>query len=300
LYESARRRGSKHCIRIADRHFGLTRRNVHDTLRTSLSTERAAMTSPQTSQSPGPTIAEQLVLLAELANVDAKQRVAQEKIENASGPAKKLDDAAAVVKKNLDDATTKRADAEKARKAIEREAAEERTKIKKWEARANELRGEREHAALASEIGTAKGVIRRLEDNQLEQMETFEAAGKTVVDLTAKLEKAQAASKAEWDKVGQETKQFKDEAESLKAARAALLAKLPVPLVKRYEMIAAKRQGVGVAIIKGETCSQCRRTLPPQLCIQVRKGLLLETCESCMRFLVHEAMTQAPAAPTTP
>jgi predicted nucleic acid-binding Zn-ribbon protein len=248
---------------------------------------------------PGPSIAEQLVLLAELANVDAKQKSAQEKLDGAAGPARKLDVDLAALKKSLDDAHGQKANAETAKRAIENEIQDERIKIKKWEARANELRGEREHAALASEIGTAKRVIRQLEDKQLEQMEAIEAATELIGALTAKVTKADGAAKAEWDKVGGDLKALNAEQDQMRQARAALLAKLPAALVKRYETIAAKRMGVGVAIIKGEVCSACKRTLPPQLCIQIRKGLVLETCPSCVRLLVHETMTAAPAAPAT-
>lgn len=257
------------------------------------------MTSPQSPQASNSSatgsIAEQLVLLAELANVDAKQKTLNEKLENAAGPAKKLDDAAALIKISLDEAQQKKIDAEKVRKAIENEITDERIKIKKWEARANDIRGEREHTALASEIGTAKRVIRQLEDKQLEQMELVEANAKLAEEFTSKYDKAAAAAKTEWDKVSGDLRGLRDEAEVQKRARAALLTKLPVPLVKRYEQIAAKRLGVGVSIIKGEVCSACKVTLPPQLCIQVRKGLALENCGSCTRFLVHEAMTQAAA-----
>ena len=57
---------------------------------------------------------------------------------------------------------------------------------------------------------------------------------------------------------------------------------------------------MGVAIIKGEVCGSCGMHLPPQMCIQVRKGLLLAECGSCSRVLVHESMTVAPAPPTDP
>lgn len=238
-------------------------------------------------------IAEQLVLLAELAAVDAKHRAVAEKLESLPAAAKKADDAVAFLKKQLDEAETKKEAAEKARKAIETEIQDERIKIKKWEARAHEIRGEREHAALLSEIGTARRVIHRLEDTQLEHMETIETATTTSTSLEGKHAKAVEEAKAEWQKVQGDLQTLKGEAGQLDVARQALLAKLPAAVVKRYETVAQKRQGVGVSIIKGEICSQCKRTLPPQLCLQVRKGIVLEQCPSCSRFLVHEAMTQA-------
>jgi hypothetical protein len=238
-------------------------------------------------------ISEQLVLLAELANVDAKGKSISEKLDSVPAAAKKADDAVAALKKQIDDTEAKVQEADKLRRATENELFEERNKIKKWENRAQELRGEREHAALLSEIGTARRVIHRLEDTQLEQMEALEATQKAIVELKKKLDAATTAAAAEWDKVGGDVKALKGDREALQAARTALLAKLPPPLVKRYDQIAAKRAGVGVSFIKGEVCSACKRMLPPQMCIQIRKGAIVEQCPSCNRLLVHEAMTQA-------
>src|SRR3954469_23119117 len=103
---------------------------------------------------PDMPIAEQLVTLAELASVDAKHKSLNDKLESVPAGARKADDVAAGLKKQLDDAATKKEAAEKAQKLVQNEITDEKLKIKKWEARAHELKGEREHAALLSEIGT--------------------------------------------------------------------------------------------------------------------------------------------------
>ncbi len=238
-------------------------------------------------------IAEQLVLLAELANVDAKHRAISDKLEMLPAAAKKADAAVAALKKQADDADARKDAADRAKKQVEGEIQDEKLKIKRWEARAHEIRGEREHAALLSEINTAKRVIHRLEDTQLEHMEVIEAQTGAATQAMAKLETASAEAKEEWQKVEGDLATLRGEGDVLDAARKALLEKLPAPLVKRYDTIAAKRHGVGVSVISGEVCSMCKRTLPPQLCIQVRKGAVLEQCPSCSRLLVHEEMMKA-------
>jgi predicted nucleic acid-binding Zn-ribbon protein len=241
-------------------------------------------------------IAEQLVLLAELASVDGKHKSISDKLETVPAAAKKADETAASLKKQLDDLALKKEAADKAKKQIENEIVDEKLKIKKWEARAHEIRGEREHAALLSEISTAKRVIHRLEDTQLEHMEVIESVQKDSATIEGKHKKAADEAAAEWKRVEGDLKALNGEAEQVKQARQALLEKLPPRVVKRYDTVAAKRQGVGVSVIKGEVCSMCKRTLPPQLCIQVRKGVVLEECPSCSRLLVHEDMTKAPSS----
>jgi predicted nucleic acid-binding Zn-ribbon protein len=249
------------------------------------------MTSPPTA----PTIPEQLVTLAELANIDAKNRAIADRLEHLPVPARTADDAVAALKNEVNTVTTKKEAAEKAKKLLEHEVQDERIKIKKWEARAHELKGEREHAALLSEVHTAKRMIGRHEDAQLEHMEVIEEASAALKALDGKMKAAVEGAKLEWSKVEGDMKALRADAAALDVTRQALLTRLPTAVVKRYEQVAAKRMGTGVALITGEVCSQCKRTLPPQLCIQVRKGAVLEQCPSCSRFLVHEEMTRAPA-----
>src|SRR5688572_29577933 len=116
-------------------------------------------------------IAEQLVTLAELAAVDQKARAVNEKLETVPALAKKADVEAAALQKQVDDARKKKEGLEKERRLLDGQLVDERAKLKKWEARADGLRGEREHSALASEIGTQKREMGRIEDRMLELMQ---------------------------------------------------------------------------------------------------------------------------------
>ena len=50
------------------------------------------------------------------------------------------------------------------RRQLERTLAEEKDKVRKWQARAEAIRKEREYTALMSEIGSQKRLINDLED----------------------------------------------------------------------------------------------------------------------------------------
>lgn len=241
-------------------------------------------------------IAEQLSTLAELARVDARARTVAEKLEAVPAAAKKADAAAAKLKGDLDTMLLRKSTALGAKKQMETEIADERAKIRKWEGRANELRGEREHTALSSEIGGAKKQIRRLEDDILEQMESLESVEKELVGLQKKSDAAVAEAKAEWDRIAGDLAALTAEGQSFGTQRAALVAKLPASVAKRYELIAGKRKGVGVAIIDvKDTCGACNMAVPPSLVIQIRKGLVVESCPACQRLLVHHTMTAVEA-----
>lgn len=240
-------------------------------------------------------IAEQLVVLADLAAVDQKAKIAADRLEALPTEAKKADAAVLKLKTDLDTVGFRKSTSEQARRSAETEAADERVKIRKWEARANDIRGEREHTALSSEIGGAKRQIRQLEDGMLEQMEAIESADKELAGLNKKHVVAVATAKDEWQKVEAAMTGLRTEIAAFTAQKKALLEKLPPHIVKRYELVALKRQGVGVAIITTrDACGACNRAVPAQLSLQVQKGLVVESCPACLRLLVHH--TQAAVA----
>jgi uncharacterized protein len=234
----------------------------------------------------------QLIALAELAHVDAKAKALRDRLEHLPADARKADE---LHKKLVADVATvglRKSTSESAKRTAEHEITEERQKVRKWEARANDVRGDREHAALTSEIGTAKRTMRRLEDDVLEHMEALEAADKDLANLQKKLDAAANNAKAEWAKVDADMTSTKAELAGIEAGRSAVLQKLPDALAKRYDTIAQRRAGLGVGIIDAQDrCGGCQRSVPPQLSIQVQKGLVLEACPACSRLLVHHTMT---------
>lgn len=239
-------------------------------------------------------IGEQLTLLAELSNVEQKLKTAEEATHALSAAAKQAEEDAAEKRQRVSVLEHKHTELELQRRSMESDLAAERDKLRKWQARADQIRGEREHAALASEIGAQKRSITHLENDTLEKMQELEDAAKELEAAQQALAAAEERVVEERAKIGDELKAAEAEVEQHDKARRALVEKLPPPLVKRYDKIADKR-GNAVAVIHGEMCTSCKRTLPPQLCIQIYRGQVLETCPSCQRILVHEAMTRAPS-----
>lgn len=238
-------------------------------------------------------IAEQLVLLAELQNVEQKFRDANRRVEELPARAREAQSVADDAAKKAFDLETQHREQDAERRRLESDLAAEKDKLRKWQNRADQIRGEREHAALTSEIGSQKRSIGRLEENILERMQVLEDLAKLLEGAQELAETTRKLAAEEWEKVRADVEVAKAEAAKIGQGRDAMLVKLPVPLVKRYERIANARQGLGVAMIRGETCQACRRTLPPQLCLQIYRGELLETCPSCQRILVHEASTRS-------
>ncbi len=240
-------------------------------------------------------IREQLVQLSELGRCDLKikelqdQRVVlQKKAEEAQQQGAQFSQREAqLAAKNAELLTQKR--------QVDLELGTERGNLRKWEGRAEKIRGEREYAALMSEIGTQKRAITNFEEKLQVLNKELEISNKELLTAQNSAKESNQRAEQEWANVREALEALEQQMKQTKQNREALSKNLPAPLFKRYEQIASRRAGVGVAVVSREVCQACSRTIPPELFIRVFRGELIEQCPSCQRFLVTEDMTSVTA-----
>ena len=103
-------------------------------------------------------------------------------------------------------------------------------------------------------------------------------------DVGATLEKIEAERKKLQQQMGHDEKVWEKQMER----REALSKQIESKLVKLYDTLKEKRQGVGVVGVKRETCQGCFVNVPPQLFIEVQKNNTLVRCPHCNRILYWE------------
>lgn len=184
---------------------------------------------------------------------------------------------------------TELSELENAVKTIEDEITVCVDRIKKNENRMNIVKNEKELNAITKEINAAKkekinkeselAKIRgRLDEKKDVKAEKEEGIGQRL-DSIKGLEKEFAEKKENWDNALVRMKEERD----------AIVNKLPPALIKRYDSIREKRQGIAVVKVKHGTCQGCYMSIPPQLYIQIRKGSNeLIFCPHCHRILYFE------------
>ncbi|MBI5826296.1 MAG: hypothetical protein HZB22_00980 [Deltaproteobacteria bacterium] len=131
---------------------------------------------------------------------------------------------------------------------------------------------EQEKANYASKLEEKRSALGALED-------AIKARRARLEELAAELESRRPV----W-------KQSVDEKARL---RDSIKAGLRPDVFRKYENIRAKRGGVGLALIKDETCQGCHINIPPQVYIELRKGSEeIYTCPHCHRILYVENQDQ--------
>lgn len=237
-------------------------------------------------------IRDQLIVLAEIGRIDAKLKELDSKM--ASLPIKSQEaNKQATIKEQAEQAfSSSHQQLLAQRKELDAALLVERGNLRKWEGRAEKIKGEREYSALISEINTQKKTISKIEEQLAQNHRELAAVEKDLTQATEEMQVYKQLSAEEMDKVRANLDTLQEEKQGLLKNRESLTAQLPIAINKRYQQVRDRRAGQGIAIVSREVCQACKRMLPPEMYIQIMKSEVLETCPSCQRILVAENLTQ--------
>jgi hypothetical protein len=183
---------------------------------------------------------------------------------------------------------------QEARRAIEKEVAVHQSRLSKFREQAMAVKTNQEYHAVQKEITYAQGEIKTLEEKVLERM--LEAD-----DLSAQAKRADADLAREQKAVDADRKQMlTDHAdltsllERIVSQRAVIVAALDQHVLRIFQVVAQRRNGVAVAEARDGICTICHVRLRPQVFNNVLRSTEIVQCDSCQRILY--ATPKAPAA----
>jgi predicted nucleic acid-binding Zn-ribbon protein len=201
---------------------------------------------------------------------------------------KKLDEKQKVERERIEKEKEKIESLEKTRRQKEGQLALEQEKIKRVEGKMFEVKTNKEYQALLSEIDSIKEANSRMEEEILQVMDEIDELKKDLSkrekDAGVTLEKIETERKKLGEKMARDEKIWDGQVER----RKVLSKQIESKLVKLYNTLKEKRQGVGVVGVKHETCQGCFVNVPPQMFIEVQKNNALVRCPHCNRILYWE------------
>lgn len=149
----------------------------------------------------------------------------------------------------------------------------------------SEVKTNKEYQAILSEIDAIKEANSRIEEEILQVMDEIDGLkkdfSKREKEMGSTLEKIEGERKKLQEKTAQGEKAWSERVER----REVLSKEIESKLVKLYNTLKEKRQGVGVVSVKNETCQGCFLNVPPQMFIEVQKNNVLVRCPHCNRIL---------------
>jgi len=183
--------------------------------------------------------------------------------------------------------------ARETRAALDRELAEQRTRMEKAERDLMASNNAKVYEAAIRERDAAKKHISELETKVLEQMEAAESAEKTLAEREPEFARLRAEHEERLKAFEEQTRSWGEELESRRAERERMFASLPPGIKATYQRIVARiRDGVALAEARNGSCSACFMALRPQLMAEIRRGDDIIICDNCNRILYYQPATQ--------
>jgi predicted nucleic acid-binding Zn-ribbon protein len=200
-----------------------------------------------------------------------------------------LDGALADLGGDLEKLTSRQTDLSRSQSRLEDEVARIEARRAEVDRKMSAGTVPRELQALMEEADSLKRRQRSLEDELLEIMELAEPVTEQVVELEAQLRDLLARRAI--------AKQHLDEAEEVvgaelvtaEAQRAEAAGAIAAPLLKEYERLRARLDGVAVSELVGTSCTGCHTTLAAMEVERIRHEPpdAIVYCEPCGRIVVR-------------
>jgi uncharacterized protein len=173
------------------------------------------------------------------------------------------------------------------RRRMESDITDLKQKADKFRSQTNSVKTNEQLHALQHEIQFAEQEIKRIEDSEIESMETTER-------LQAELKREEAEQRievvaVEAEKARARDVSSRDEAEisDLKKQRAEARKGVPEEIMAIYDRVSRSAKRTGIAEVRAQECMGCHVKLRPQGWNELRAGGVM-TCESCGRLLYYD------------
>lgn len=174
---------------------------------------------------------------------------------------------------------------EEEKKILEENLATEADSIVRSEVRLREIKTQKEYQAVSKEIAAAKKVKSDLEDQVLQKITRSDELNAIIAEKEAHLQEFEVNSSARKSELRDRIDQLEADISKVSAVRDKTAKGVSPSMMKRYETLREKRQGVAIAEAKGGSCLGCNMNLPPQLFNSLFKEDTYITCPHCQRLL---------------
>lgn len=172
---------------------------------------------------------------------------------------------------------------------IQLELDKQRDSVAKAEARLPGIQTQKEYVAVLKEIDMAKKGNKELD----EQLKAKQDEIATLVEEQKEKEANLAAINENAEARGTELNQLisasDEKLKQRKGTREAVVSDVPKSLLRKYQGLFKRRNGLALAIARNGACLGCNMQLPPQLFNRLLLGEELQTCPHCNRILYVEA-----------
>jgi predicted nucleic acid-binding Zn-ribbon protein len=236
---------------------------------------------------------ERLSLLIQLQEIDTKIRSLAERKNQLPEILASLERRRAASKEELDKTKEALQTAQKSRRDRDKDLEVGVQKVEKLKARTSEIKTNKEYQALLKEIEAAEQENKAIEDEILVLMEQIDVAAASITAAEKKAHDDEETIVAEQKEHEAAFVKLEEELKESERQRQETAARIDPMVLAQYQKLLASKAGIAIAEARGESCSGCYMSIPPQVFVNVKKNSSIITCPHCGRILYYkEAIVQ--------
>jgi uncharacterized protein len=227
----------------------------------------------------------QIALLIDLQKIDQDIRTLNTKKQTLPEKARELDQDFQARKDKAEEERRGLEGLNKLHKEKESELKQGQEKLRKAKERLLEVKTNKEYQAMLTEIETLEKGNGRIEEEILVLYDRIDEKKGFVKNHEKEFEQYRSGYEAERKKIDEEIASIDGELGDQKKKFDALVPGLKPDLLRRYEMIKGRRNGIAVVSARNSICSGCNMNLPPQLYNELQRSEELICCPNCNRII---------------
>src|SRR5512147_976881 len=236
---------------------------------------------------------EQLGMLIQLQEMDGKIRSLADQNKRLPEILAGLESRRAANKAELEKVKENLLAAQKSKRDRDKDLEAGIQKVEKLKARTSEIKNNKEYQAMLKEIETAEQENKTIEDDILALMEKIDAASAGIASAEQYAREEEAAIQAEQKQHEADFAKIGEELKRTDNARQEFVSRVEPSVLSLYEKLLKTKSGTAIAEARGESCSGCYMSIPPQVFVNVKKNEGIITCPHCGRILYFkEAIVQ--------
>jgi len=231
---------------------------------------------------------EQLLLLKELQKVDTAAGRINVKKKELPDKIAKLDEALAVYQGTFENNVNAFEDLKKKLKEKEEKLKRGVETLRKTKDRLLEVKTNKEYQAILKEIEGVEIKNSEYEDEIIVTMEEIDHAKIGIKQVEQEMDAYRLKYQKDRDGFEKELAMTDSELSAYQEKAAALRTKIEPDVLKRYEIIKNRNNGLAVVAVWKEVCRGCHMNIPPQLYNELLTAATLLSCPNCNRIMYPE------------
>ncbi len=231
---------------------------------------------------------EQLNLLIQLQEIDGRIRVLTDKKKNLPVALAEIQNKRAAIAAEREKVKENLNVAQKNKRDRDKDLEVGAQKVEKLKARTSEIKTNKEYQALLKEIEAAQTENKAIEDDILSLMEKIDGASAAIAAAEKQAREQEELLQAEQKQQQDEFAKIEESLKEIAAARRDSISRIQPSILSQYQALLASKGGIAMAEARGESCSGCYMSIPPQVFVNVKKNDGIITCPHCGRILYYK------------